>query len=78
MIGKEQNKVNVKIVETKHGNFDFYISLNGKSVASSIDSYATREDCIRIATAVMLCVDCSKSLNDWKQAEAEHINEDKH
>jgi hypothetical protein len=68
-------ELHVKIIKTRHGNFDFYIYLDGTPRAVSVDSWISREDCESVALKIMQCVDCSKSLADWKQAEEEHINE---
>lgn len=39
------DKLKVKIKQTRHGNYDFYIYADGTAIAVSIDSYATVSDC---------------------------------
>lgn len=45
-------KIEYKIKPTRHGTYDFYLYVNGKPIAVSIDSYATSEGCEKIAKLV--------------------------
>lgn len=46
------NKLKIEIKPTKHGNYDFYIYVDDKPLAVSIDSYATKEDCENAAKLI--------------------------